>query len=68
MTALEGLCGAHLALNEKVLAVGADQGLGQEGGEVDHDLPEQGADGAQGHLQLLGQLRLPRDDNIKISE
>ncbi len=49
----------YLSLNEEILAVGADKGLGEEGREVDHDLSEQRADGSQRHLQLLGQLRLP---------
>ena len=49
----------YLSLNEEILAVGANEGLGEEGRKVDHDLSEQRADGSQRHLQLLGQLRLP---------
>ncbi len=39
--------------------MGANKRLGEEGRKVDHDLSEQRADGSQGHLQLLSQLRLP---------
>ena len=38
--------GDRFALHQQVLAVRPDQGLGQEGSEVDHDLTEKWTDGA----------------------
>ena len=40
----------HLALNEEVLAMAADEGFWEEGGKVDHDLSQKRAHGPKSHL------------------
>lgn len=47
-------------LHQQLLAVAADQGLGQEGREVQHDLAQQRADGPQRRLQLVRERGLSR--------
>ena len=42
----------HLALNEEVLAVAADQGFREERSKVDHDLSQQWTHCAKSHLEI----------------
>ena len=41
----------HLALNEEILAVAADQGFRKERSKVDHDLSQQWTHCAKSHLE-----------------
>ena len=42
----------HLALDEEILAVAADQGFREERSKVDHDLSQQWTHCAKSHLEV----------------